>query len=271
MESTVSGFKKIVTPAEEARKKVSDLTKELEKAENKGEIQLKIADAESAIPSVQNMTAALKDQLEYINEYQKNLDEARRRGVSEELLAALSDGSVESADYLAALATASGKEIAELNKAYADVQKGKETFTDALTAQKLAADETFDGIVAKANEMITELDMADGAKDALTSTVEGMALGIAAAVPDIATQVDAVISQLERLSAFGGFSFSGGALTFGGSGGGMDYGLLGDTIRANTSKTAGNVYLDGKAVGGVIERVMANDYTTMSRSGWNNP
>ena len=267
VDSAIGGFEKIVTPAQKTREKIADLTKELEKAENKGEIKIQIADANSTIPSVQSMTKALQQQLEYINEYQKNLDEARRRGVSDDLLAALSDGSVESADYLAALATASKGEIAELNKAYSDVQAGKETFTDALTEQKLAADETFQGIVDKANEMVTALDMADGTRDALYSTVEGMAQGIADAASDLQTQVDAVIAQMERLSVFGGFSFAGGTLTFGGGTGGVDYSALGSTIRDNTSKTAGTVYLDGKAVGTAIERTMANDQTSLTRSG----
>lgn len=267
VESAIGGFEKIITPAQKAREKMADLTKELEKAENKGEIQLRIADAESAIPTVQSMTKALQQQLEYINEYQRNLDEARRRGVSEDLLATLSDGSVESADYLAALATASKGEIAELNKAYSDVQAGKETFTDALTAQKLAADETFQGIVDKANEMVTALDMADGTKDALQSTIEGMAQGIAAAIPDLTTQVDNVIAQMERLNMFGGFSFAGGALAFGGGSGGLNYDALGDTIRTSAPKAGGNVYLNGRAVGTVVSAELGNSYRALARSG----
>ena len=109
--------------------------------------------------------------------------------------------------------------------------------------------------------------MADGTRDALQSTIEGMAQGIAAALPDLQSQVDNVIAQMERLNVFGGFSFSGGALAFGGGSGGVDYSALGDTIRSNTAKTAGTVYLDGKAVGAAVEKVMANDYTTMNRSG----
>jgi hypothetical protein len=267
VDSAIGGFEKIVTPAERTRAKLADLNKQLAEAEDKSVIQIQIADANSSLPSVQNMTKALQDQLEYINEYQRNLDEARRRGVSEDLLATLSDGSVESADYLAALATAGKGEVEVLNQAWKDVQAGKETFTDALTAQKLAADETFDGIVAKANETVTALDMADGARDALSSTIEGMALGISDALPSVTAQVDAVLEQMQRLSAFGGFSFSGGALAFGGSSGGLNYDALGDTIRSSAPKAGGSVYLNGRAVGAVVSAEMGNSYRALARSG----
>ena len=267
VDSAIGGFEKIVTPAERTRAKLVDLNKQLAKAEDKSVIQIQIADANSSLPSIQNMTKALQDQLEYINEYQRNLDEARRRGVSEDLLATLSDGSVESADYLAALATAGKGEVEILNQAWKDVQAGKETFTDALTAQKLAADETFDGIVAKANETVTALDMADGARDALSSTIEGMALGISDALPSVTAQVDAVLEQMQRLSAFGGFSFSGGALAFGGSSGGVNYDALGDTIRSSAPKAGGSVYLNGRAVGAVVSAEMGNSYRALARSG----
>lgn len=267
VDSAIGGFEKIVTPAERTRAKLVDLNKQLAEAEDKSVIQIQIADANSSLPSIQNMTKALQDQLEYINEYQRNLDEARRRGVSEDLLATLSDGSVESADYLAALATAGKGEVEVLNQAWKDVQAGKETFTDALTAQKLAADETFDGIVAKANETVTALDMADGARDALSSTIEGMALGISDALPSVTAQVDAVLEQMQRLSAFGGFSFSGGALAFGGGSGGVNYDALGDTISRSAPKAGGSVYLNGKAVGAVVSSELGNSYRSMMRSG----
>lgn len=266
IDGVISGFEKIVTPAQKARDAANDLRKSLTE-ENAAEINVRIADAESAIPSAQKMAAALEQQLEYINEYQRNLEEAARRGAADELLSALSDGSVESADYLAALATASEDEIKRINDAYREVQAGKSTFTDALTAQKLAADATFDGIVASANEMITALDMADGAHDALYSTVEGMAQGIAAAVGDVTAQVNAVIAQMERLSSYGGFTFSGGALTFGGAGGGINYSALGDVISSSAPKPGGNVYLDGRTVGAVVSASQGNAYRALQRAG----
>ena len=267
VESSLGGFDKIVTPAEQAREKVSDLTKELEKANDKGEIQIRIADAENSIPTIQNMTAALKDQIEFLNEYQKNLDEARRKGVSDEILATLSDGSAKSADYLAALASASKGEVAALNETWQELQAGKETLVDTLTAQKLAVDETYDAIVAKANEAVNALDMADGTRNALYSTVEGMASGIAAALPDVTAQVNAVLEQMQRLQSFGGFSYSAGALAFGGSSGGVNYDTLADTIRSSAPKAGGNVYLNGRTLAGVVSSELGNSYRSMDRSG----
>jgi hypothetical protein len=109
--------------------------------------------------------------------------------------------------------------------------------------------------------------MADGARDALSSTIEGMALGISDALPSVTAQVDAVLEQMQRLSAFGGFSFSGGALAFGGSSGGLNYDALGDTIRSSAPKAGGSVYLNGRAVGAVVSAEMGNSYRALARSG----
>ena len=268
--NVIGGFEKIITPADQARQKVADLKKELTTITDKnkkGEIDIRIADAENSIASAQSMAIALEQQLEYINKYKDNLEEAKRRNVSADLLAQLSDGSVESADYLAALATASEEEIKRINEAFASVQEGKATFVDILTEQKLAADKTFEEIVAKANETVSALDMADGTYDAAHNTVEGIARGIGAALGDVTAQVDAVMAQLERLSSFNGISFASGAFSLTGSSG-LDYSALGDTIKNNTPQKAGHVYLNGKLVGQAVSAAQAAESTSLVRSGW---
>lgn len=226
VDGIIGGFEKIQTPAQKAREEFRKLNNEL----SDEEFEIRFA-AEGNVPSAQSMLAGLESQAEYIRQYQEYLEAARAAGVNEDLLAELSDGSTESYDYLAALADASEEQIQAINDAYADVSSGKETFVDALTQQKLAADETFQAIVDSCDQMIIDLDMADGAYDSLSSTVEGMANGIADKLPDLTAQVDAVIAQLSRLNSTGRFGMVGDRFTFGASGrildgsfaGGADY------------------------------------------------
>lgn len=206
--SVVSGFGKIITPAQKARDEMKRL-----KAEGLSDDEISVKMGDSSVPTAQNMLAGLESQLAYIEQYQNDLALVRARGVSDDLLAALSDGSVESADYLHVLATATEDEIKDINAAWKEVKDGKDTFIDALTAQKLAADETFDAIVAKANEAVTALDMADGTRDAMGLTIQGIADGIASKLPSVQAQVDALNAILSQINGFSGVSFQTGGVT----------------------------------------------------------
>lgn len=223
IDSTVSGmfgiFNKIETPMQKAINNTKNLTNEL----NKGiitqeEYNKKISgDSDSYITS-SKIIEGLKSQIDYMEEYQRMLDEAKKNGLSDELASALSDGSMESFDTLKAL-TAKGANIEEINKLYSQVQKQKSGFVDALTQQKLKADEVFDAIVAKAQEATAGLDQSGAAEAALANTVQGMVDGIAEKIPDLRSKVEEIGELLNTLSKYG-MSFAGLNLgTIGGSGG----------------------------------------------------
>ena len=317
----VSGFSKIDTPVEEANKKIQELQDQLnslDTSKDAAEIK-KLNDQINSLgadrPSMQNMTAGLQDQLKYMQEYGDLLDSINSRDlkIDENLLAELADGSADSMDYLRVLASASDDEITKLNEAYQKVQSQKTTFTDQLTAQKLAADEAYDAIVQKANEAVSALDLSSESSDAMSNTVEGMANGIAAALPSLQAQVDAVLDVLSQLEGFSSIGLSlgeGGEFTFTLDGehangldyvpfdnylaalhegesiltaeearvwrrfkdGGaaisntIDYDAIGGVIRDNSG--SGNVYLEGRAVGRIINGNQADQYRSLQRSGW---
>ena len=209
----IHGFESMETPAEQARKKIKDLKDTITDA-NGQEVSVKIADLEEAIPTIGNMTAALKEQAEYMEQYQRNLAAAQAAGVSQEMLAELGDGSMESADYLAALAQAAKEAeesgdytaIEQLNAAWDESQRKREEFTDSLASTKLDADEQFQSLAQSATDAIAELDQYSEADAAMQNTVQGIADGIAAKIPAVQAEVDAlnaVLATLAGLSALG--------------------------------------------------------------------
>ncbi len=215
--SVVGGLKTIETPAQKARREMKDLTAQIDELNAAGKdtsgVEKTFNSLEESIPTAQNMTKALEDQLQYMKDYQDNLAKAEAAGVNEDLLASLSDGSVESADYLAALANATGPEIEALNAAWASAQQEQEAFTDALTGQKLKADEVFQGLVDTANTTMQELDKSGAAQLAGANTVNGLITGLQGMQPMLEAQVDALVAQLDRLSTYGGFTVSGGSVS----------------------------------------------------------
>ena len=145
------------------------------------------------------MKENLQGQLAYMNEYLENLKTLQSWGLSNDLLAFLSDGSAESAEYLAGLAT--DREAAqEIDKIYQDVKKKKDEFTNELTGQQLTVDKVYQSMMADAKAAVEALDLEDEAKENSGKTVEGIAQGIADKVPAVQQAVDAILAQLERLN-----------------------------------------------------------------------
>ena len=312
----VKGFEVIERPTSEMEAKRSKLIEqqnELNRSTKEGEqkyqeLQKQIDALNESMNqySPKGMEDALQSQLAFMDEYIKNLEEAQRLGLSDELLASLSDGSVESAEYLAQL-VANPEQAKAVDDLYQQVQEKKGEFTDALTEQKLAIDDTYDAMVEKAKEAAEAMA---GVDKSIGGDVESMAKAISDHVPDVKLAVDDVIAQLDRLNGYG---ISIGPISVGsplprnvpehetgldyvpfdgylarlhegesvltaeenriwqrfrnGQPSGMDYDTLGATMRDNV-KAGGNVYLDGRVVGSVISDAQGKSYRALQRSGW---
>lgn len=312
----VKGFEVIERPTSEMEAKRSKLIEqqnELNRSTKEGEqkyqeLQKQIDALNESMNqySPKGMEDALQSQLAFMDEYIKNLEEAKRLGLSDELLASLSDGSVESAEYLSQL-VANPEQAAQVDALYQQVQEKKKGFTDALTEQKLAIDDTYDAMVQKAEEASNAMAAVD---DSVGGDIEDIAKAISAHVPDVQLAVDDVIAQLDRLNGYG---ISIGPISVGsplprnvpehetgldyvpfdgylarlhegesvltaeenriwqrfrnGQPSGMDYDTLGAAMRDNV-KAGGNVYLDGRVVGSVISDAQGKSYRALQRSGW---
>lgn len=209
--SNISGFSFMKTAAEQA-KEAENAYKSLEETlKEQGytgtELQSKLDAANKQI-TAQGMKESLDSQLAFIDEYKKNLEDVKNTGlIDEKILAQLSDGSNQSAMYLHAMAEAarSGDKQAleELNDAWKAVNEGKESFVDTLTQQKLAVDEQYDAMVKKAEEAAKALDVSGTAGESTANNIQAMADAIKEKIPSVAEQVDAVLSELNRLNGWG--------------------------------------------------------------------
>ena len=235
--SVVKGFSQVQRPTEQAQEKIDELQRKLDEVgadSKKGkEIQKQIDELTSqkdAAYSPETMANNLQSQLTFMEDYAKNLKELRGQ-VSEELLATLSDGSLESAEYVSqmveALKTEEGAaQVKQVDELFNQVQTQKEQFVNVLTQQKLAVDETYAALVENAKKAIAEMDMSGEAGDNATKTVSAIAEGLAGGVDSVSSAVNSILAELGRLAKFkidatvGGF----GGLTLNGSfATGLDY------------------------------------------------
>ena len=212
VDSVVKGFETISRPTTELEKKRDKLIQqqnELNRSTKEGEkkyqeLQNQIDELNESMDqySPKGMQDGLKSQIAFMDEYIQNLEKAREMGLSDELLASLSDGSVQSAEYLSQL-VANPEQAGEVDKLFQQVQEKKKGFTDALTQQKLSVDETYNAMVAKAKEAIGEMNQGEAAAAAMGDTVEGLATGISSHVGEVQAAVDSIIAELDRLNGYG--------------------------------------------------------------------
>lgn len=212
VDNIVKGFTVIERPTTDMflkRSKLIEQQNELNRSTKDGErryqeLQVQIDELNKSMDqySTKGMQEGLESQLAFMDEYIKNLEKAQAMGLSNDLLSSLSDGSVQSAEYLAGL-VANPEQAQQVDALFQQVQEKKKGFVDALSEQKLAADDTFNAIVEKAKSSVSELAMGDEAAASMSETISGIAQGIMDKVPDVRDAVDAVIEQLKRLSGYG--------------------------------------------------------------------
>ena len=208
VDSVVSGFTRVESPMQNLQEQINDLTLaysngEIEQDEYEKKTYELTRQMDKQGLTAKGMIDNLKTQSAFMQEYLHNLGEARRLGVSADVLAELSDGSTESADRLYALVHASDEEIADINELYAEVQTGKKNLADTLTQQTLTADEVYKSLADTAKEAVAAIDLGQEAADNSGKTVQGLAKGISDNVDSVQSAVDAILDQLNRLNGWG--------------------------------------------------------------------
>lgn len=203
----VKGFENIVTPAQRARNEMADLTKQIEQLNAAGEdtksLETTKKGMEDSIPSVKKMTDALESQLQFMREYQAELQQARNNGVDKGILAMLSDGSQESFDYLYAL-NHTGGDIEALNQMYREVQAERETMADTLTESQLRADAEYKNLKNEALLAVEGLkDLKDPAYENTADVMTAVVQALQESQPGLAAQVNAINAILSRITGPG--------------------------------------------------------------------
>ncbi len=165
--------------------------------------------AAAAETSVDQMIGALESQISYMDEYAENLRAAADLGLDESLLAQLSDGSVESAAYLKAIAEDGGKRIGELNAAFARISEGKEEFSSTVAELQTGLDTAMEEMAAGVGQAVADMDLGPEAMTSARATVEGFIEGADTMLP----QVYAAYRRVQQAAAdalgldLGTFSF----------------------------------------------------------------
>lgn len=167
------------------------------------QIEKELEKYNSELVTTNSIYSNLESQKEFLEDYLANMAEAQKMGLSNELLASLSDGSVESAQILDALVNdKTGKTAAEIDKLFGDVQAKKAELADSLTGQQLSVDETYQGYLQAAQEAVAALDMEQEAGENSGKTAQGIIQGLESHVPGISDAVNDILNELDKLNNY---------------------------------------------------------------------
>jgi hypothetical protein len=168
------------------------------------EINAQIAELNKGLVTTSSIYENLESQAQFLDSYLENIRKARELGLDKNLLAELSDGSVESAQYLDAIVNdKTGKNVDDINKKYREIQEKKSALSKELANQQLTVDQTYQSLAAKAKEAVDALDLQGEAAANSGATVSGIAQGISEHVSEVASAVDSIIAELDRLNGYG--------------------------------------------------------------------
>ena len=167
------------------------------------QLQSEIDKLNESLITTDTIQTNLAQQSAFLDDYLANIKKARDMGLSDDLLAQLSDGSVESAQYLDALVNGDEETAKQIDQTYQDIQKKKAELADELATQQLTVDQVYESLAEKAKTAVAALDLGEEAKENTAATIQGIADGIGEENEAVANAVTGIIEQLERLNGYG--------------------------------------------------------------------
>lgn len=159
--------------------------------------------AEIVPQSAKDTVEALQSQLVFMEQYGENMKAAQERGVSPEVIAALSDGTAQSAAILAGLATASDDEVANINESFGKISEGKDNLAEIMAAAQTDFETKAQAIQDKWNSTVEAMNQETAATQAGVETVQGLIAGINSSIPglqDAVAQINAVLAGIKAPS-----------------------------------------------------------------------
>lgn len=154
----------------------------------------------SAVTSAADVLKALQSQIDWLANYQTNLDALQSRKIpgvdTSELVQSLSDGSTESAAILAGLKTSTDEQVSQIVKSMSKVTTGKDSLSSDLAEVTTKADKALDDLTSKVNDTAKELNVSDVALQSGKKTVQGYIDGLNSKLAELQTAANNVKSVM---------------------------------------------------------------------------
>lgn len=164
--------------------------------------------AKNAQKEVDGYIDALMSQQAYMEQYMTNLAAVKDMGVSDALIAQLSDGSKESAEILANIVEGGATKIDQLNDAFEGVETGKQQFADTVAEMETDFTEKMKMLEEQLTTTVEQMNQSEAAAAAGADTMQAFADAAAGKQSAVESAFEKVRNAAIR-KLMGGINFPG--------------------------------------------------------------
>lgn len=132
---------------------------------------------------------ALQSQITYWDNYNQNLEKLNERAADidglSEVIASFADGSKESVNAIAGMASASDADLAKMVENYAALKEAQDTTSESIADLKTGMSNSMDEIAQTVADTVSEMDMSDEATESAKATIQGFIDGASSMMPRV--------------------------------------------------------------------------------------
>ena len=139
--------------------------------------------------SAASINNALQSQITYWDNYNQNLEKLNERAADidglSEIIASFADGSKESVNAIAGMASASDADLAKMVENYAALKEAQDTTSESIADLKTGMSNSMDEIAKTVADTVSEMDMSDEATKSAKETIQGFIDGASSMMPRV--------------------------------------------------------------------------------------
>ena len=139
--------------------------------------------------SAASINNALQSQITYWDNYNQNLEKLNERAADidglSDVIASFADGSKESVNAIAGMASASDADLAKMVENYAALKEAQDTTSESIADLKTGMSNSMDEIAQTVADTVSEMDMSDEATESAKATIQGFIDGASSMMPRV--------------------------------------------------------------------------------------
>ena len=163
--------------------------------------------------SASSINSALESQITYWDSYNQNLESLNARAADIDglsaVIASFADGSKDSVNAIAGMASASDADLAKMVQNYQELQEAQKTTSESMADLETGMSNAMDEIAQNVADSVADMNLSDEAKESAQATIQGFVDGAEGMLPRVQTVFSKITSAASTALAGAGGSYSG--------------------------------------------------------------
>lgn len=163
--------------------------------------------------SASSINSALESQITYWDSYNQNLESLNARAADIDGLSAVissfADGSKDSVNAIAGMASASDADLAKMVQNYQELQEAQKTTSESMADLETGMSNAMDEIAQNVADSVADMNLSDEAKESAQATIQGFVDGAEEMLPRVQTVFSKIASAASTALAGASGCYSG--------------------------------------------------------------